>query len=117
MEEGAAPPEGRIGKDDEIAEMLNTQAREREDRKAKKRKKEADRKEKLERCKARMKNKMNKLETLKMAAEEIQESEQQLRELQDQFRGAFVSEQQRLALLRQIERDGDYLATVSIYRR
>ena len=48
MEEGAAPPEGRIGKDDEIAEMLNTQAREREDRKAKKRKKEAFIKERNE---------------------------------------------------------------------
>ena len=114
MEEGADPPEGRIGKDDEIAEMLNTQAREREDRKAKKRKKEADREDKF---KARMKNKENKLERLEMAIEEFKESEQQLRELQDQFRGAFVSEQQRLALLRQIERDGDYLATVSIYRR
>ena len=117
MEEGADPPEGRIGKDDEIAEMLNTQAREREDRKAKKRKNEADRKEKLERCKARLKNKMNKAERLKMAAEEVQESEKQLRELQDQFSCADLSEEQALALRRQIERNGDYLATVSIYRR
>ena len=114
MEEGADPPEGRIGKDDEIAEMLNTQAREREDRKAKKRKKDADTKEKLE---ARIENKMNKLERLEMAVWEVKESEQQLRELRDQFSFADLSEEQALALRRQIERNGDYLATVSIYRR
>ena len=56
MEEGAAPPEGRIGKDEEIAEMLNTQAREREDRKAKKRKKEAFIKEKNEQIKRKIMN-------------------------------------------------------------
>ena len=52
-----------------------------------------------------------------MAVWEVKESEQQLRELRDQFSFADLSEEQALALRRQIERNGDYLATVSIYRR